>query len=190
MAESLGTYRRDPVSMALDPAARTTLARAYARPGTWITAHLTDAGPKTRKRFEALGIDLDAPDAGGSATGGGRGGLKARTRYTRAFVRALYYQHKWYSRQGASQSWERRTAPREAGALRVEVGRRVPASPNYDPAHPGKGFPANRIVRVQVARGGQLADRAVARLADRDRIYTPDGGEGDRWSDAGRRDWA
>lgn len=183
--------RRDPVSVSLDRAARSLLARAYANPGQWVSTRLVDPDMRIRTRFAGMGIDLDKPDNGGSARGGRSGGLNARTRFGRGFVRALYYQHKWYSHSGSQQSWNRRTSPRDAGALRIEVGRHIPASPQFDPAHPERGgFPAGRAVRVQIARGGRVKLRAVQRLSDRDRIWTDAGGEGDRYSDITRRDWA
>jgi len=183
---------RDPVSVSFDAAARRLLARAYASPGQWVSVWLPDPTVRQRTAMAAAGVtsDLTGPDRP-TASGGRSGGLDARTRWARGFVRALYYQHRWYS-PARGEGWrsQRRTAPRSAGGLRIEVGRHVPASPQWDPARPAGGFPPRRRVRVQLARGGQAKDRAVARLSDRDRIYGRDGRPARRWADPALRDWA
>jgi hypothetical protein len=78
--------------------------------------------------------------------------------------------------------------------LRVEVGRHVPASPQFDPANPHLGgLPPRRRVRVQIAAGGRAKDAAVNRLSNSDRWATgPKGSRkaGPRWSDPSLRDWA
>lgn len=166
---------RDPVSMLFDAPARRLLERAYRQPNTWVGTRLADPGIRARTYAVARGIDVDAPDRGGTATGGRSGGLNARTRWARAFVRAVYYQHK--------QSGHTRP-------IRVEVGRHIPASPQFDPRDPGAGgFPAGRAVRVWYGAGGKARERAVKRLADRDRIFTDDGRQGRRWADPAKRDW-
>jgi len=186
-------WTRDPVSEPFDAAARRLLARAYASPGQWASVWLPDPDVRQRTRFAALGItDLTGPDRP-SAIGGRAGGLDAKSRWARGFVRSVSYQHKWYSpvRKGGGWLQERRTAARATGGLLIEVGRHVPASPQFDPARPAAGgFPARRRIRVQLAPGGRAKDRAVARLASRDRIYEQDGTAGRRWSDPGLRDWA
>lgn len=165
-----------------DGRARTLLMRAYANPGTWQMTRISDPGPRTRAQFRAQGIDVEARDKGGSAVGGRSGGRNARTRWIRGMVRAVYYQHKWYS-GGGTKGWRtnRRTAPRETGAIRFEVGRHMPAVGL---------IPAGHAFRLMLDKGGVNADRAVTRLSDRDRIFTDDGGQGRRWSDPGLRDWA
>lgn len=182
---------RDPLSVLLDAGARRLLERAYANPGTWVGTRLADPGMRARTFAAARGINPDGPD-NPSVRGGPSRRTDAKTRWARAFVRAVYYQHKWYS-GGGTRPWrkDRRTAPRSTGGLRFEVGRYMPASPQYDPGNPAAGgFPAGRAVRIQLARGGAAKAKAVARLPDSQRIYTDSGAEGARWSDPSLRDWA
>lgn len=153
--------RRDPVSEWFDQGATDLLARAYARPGEWAATRLLDPEPRHLARAAALGLDLlgrdDVP----------AGGLNARTRWARGFVRALYYQHK--HAQGT------------ATAIEVEVGfvkRRLGV------------IPAGRAVRVRVRPGGRAANRAARSEPKSRRIYTDDRKAGARWADPARRDWA
>jgi len=168
---------RDPVSEFFDGKARRLLDRAYANPGTWQQEWLADPGIRARSRFLAMGVNVGGPDPLPKG-----GGLDAKTRWGRGFVRSLYYQHKWYS-GGKGQGWrpDRRMQPRSTSGLRVEVGRHVVASPQFNPRNPGAGgLPPRRRVRVQLAAGGKAKTAAVARLGNKDRIYTPDGGPGGR----------
>lgn len=189
MSVMAGT-RRDPVSETFDAAARRLLSRAYARPGEWVQVWLPDPGMRQRTRWAEYGIVVAGPD--NPSVPGRGGGVDARTRWGRAFVRSVYYQHKWFSpARGGSWRTERRPSPRNTGGLRIEVGRHVAASPQFDPANPGAGgLPPRRRVRVQLAAGGRAKDRAVARLSDRDRIWTDDGRPARRFSDPSLRDWA
>jgi len=176
---------RDPVSVPFDAAARRLLARAYASPGTWVSVWLPDPSMRQRTAMASAGVrsDLTGPDPVPAG-----GGLNARTRWARGFVRAVYYQHKWYSpaRGDAGFRTSKRTAARNTGGLRVEIGRHVAASPQWDPARPGAGgFPPRRRVRVQLARGGAAKDAAVNRLATADRSFVgPKGSRmpGPRWA--------
>lgn len=114
-------------------------------------------------RWAQYGIDVTGPDD--PSVEGGRG-LDARTRWCRALVRALYYQHK---RSGSR------------SALRVEIGRVMPA----------RGVvPAGRAIRIQIAAGGELALRAARRTATVSRIYNDDGTPAIRQSKVELRDWA
>ena len=109
---------RDPVSAGFDAAARRVLSRAYAQPGTWVAVWLPDPTVRERTRYAAAGVtsDLTGPDNGGLASAGAAGGLDCKTRWARGFVRALNYQHKWYSPARKSSGWgDRRTAPRSTG---------------------------------------------------------------------------
>jgi hypothetical protein len=158
-------------------AASQLLARAYAAGrNTWVQTRLTDPTPRQVQRWKMSdGIDVTGPDKPSAA--GGKG-LDAKSRWARAFVRALYRQHK---------NWAGR---KPSGSLRVEVGRHVPASPQFDPGHPAAGgFPPGRAVRIQVASGGQAALRAVRRQPDSSRIYADNGKPALRWADAAKRDW-
>jgi hypothetical protein len=170
--------QRDPVSELFDGAARTLLARAYAKPGEWIMTRVADPDRRAIAYGSERGINVTGPDRP-SVPGGT--GLNARTRWCRAFVRALYYQHKWYSAAGqASLRSERRTSPRAAGALRIEIGRHMPA----------RGvIPAGRAIRIQIAKGGQAKDRAVRRLPDSRRWMLDDKTAGPRQSSIDLRDW-
>jgi hypothetical protein len=172
-------YARDPVSVLFDRGARRLLERAYANPGTWAGTRLADPTPRDRLRLYGMGVtDPMGPD--NASTHGGRG-LNARTRWMRGFVRALYYQHKWFSVQGG-QSWRpgRRTVARSAGALEIEIGRIMPV----------RGvIPRGRAIRVRIRPGGQARLRAVQRLPDRDRIWTDQGEQAARFSDPALRDW-
>jgi len=162
------------VSESFDDTAVRLLERAHARRGEWVSVRLADPSIRQRTRFTSMGIgDLLGPD---NVTARGGKGLDAKTRWARALVRALYYQHK---------------ASGGSGALRVEVGRHIPASPQFDPSHPERGgFPPGRQFRLMIDRGGRAAMRAVQRQPDRSRIYTDDGERSLRWADPSKRDWA
>lgn len=165
--------RRDPVSLLFDPAAARLLTRARAHRGQWVKTRLADPGPAARARMAALGVrGLTGADRT-SARGGS--GLDAKTRWARGLVRALYYQH---IRGGGS------------GSLQVQVGRHIPASPQYDPAQPGRGGnPPGRAVRIRIMSGGTPALRAARRLPDSARIYDAAGRPASRHSDPALRDW-
>jgi hypothetical protein len=169
-----GSFNRDPVSELLDSGARRILERAYATPGRWVTTRLADPDPGHASYFGSLGIDVNAPDRAGRS-------LNAHTRWGRAFVRAIYYQHQWYSNVGG-RGWraQRRTTERKSGALKIEVGRHMAAL---------GVIPAGRIVRVILYPGGASALKAVDREPDRARIFTASGGQGGAASDVSRRDW-
>src|SRR5215510_6610053 len=93
---------RDPVSTWLDAGARRLLDRAYDAPGQWVTTRLANPGLRHRTRALALGTNLMGPD---NASAAGSGGLDARTRWMRAFIRALYYQHRRYSTTQPGHPW-------------------------------------------------------------------------------------
>lgn len=133
---------RDPASELFDAAARQLLARAYRHPGTWQKTRLTAPGPRQRAYLAGHGIDPDAPDQPSIP---GRKSLNARTRWARAFVRALYYQHKWWSPRARGQGWRssRRTVARPAAGLEVQVGRWLPAL---------GAIPAGRAIQVKYTR--------------------------------------
>jgi hypothetical protein len=167
---------RDPVSVTFDAAAVRLLDRAYATRGKWVMIWLPDPTIRQRSRWLAEGINVGGPD---NPTVHGGTGLDAKTRWARAFVRSLNYQKKHAGR---------------SGALRVEVGRHVPASPQFDPAHPERGgFPPRRRIRVQIASAGRAKEAAVTRLPDGDRWAVGPQGQrrrGPRWADPSLRDWA
>lgn len=157
---------RDPVSVLWDAAARQLLARARAGRGQWQGTRIADPSPRQRAALAGMGIDVDGPDAPSSA-GGRKGGLNARTRWARGFVRAVYYVND--TRHGGP-----------GRALEVEVGAHKPAL---------GVIPAGRAVRVRVRPGGSAALRAVGRKPDSARIWTDDGFAAARFSDVSLRDW-
>ncbi len=164
---------RDPVSELMDSGARRLLARAYASPGRWQGTRLAAPGDRHRAWARSRGIDIDGPDPVP------RGGLNARSRWARGFVRSLYHHHRWYSDSGGLRS-ERRTSPRNGQALQVEVGRAV---------GPLGVLPAGRAIRVRVVKGGDTARAALGKLPDSRRIYTPDGAPAGRWAEPSNREW-
>jgi len=172
-------YRRDPVSVLFDAGARRLLDRAYAKPGTWVGTRLADPGPRHAAYLVALGINPAGPD---DASVEGGQGLNAKSRWARGFVRAIYYQHKWWS-SGGGPGWResKRSVARHAGALQIEVGRRVPVL---------GVIPAGRAVRIRIRAGGQAATKAVKKLPDQRRIYDDRGRRAARASVPELRDWA
>lgn len=170
--------KRDPVSAAFDASARRLLERAYAARGQWVQAWLPDPDLRQRTRWLEQGINVDGADPLPPG-----GGVDAKTRWARGFVRALYFNAKWYrpARGSTRMRTERLTSPSSV-PLRVQVGRHVPGNP-------GGGLPPRRRVRIMIATGGQAKDRAVTRLADRDRRVTPDGKPGARFAQPAYRDW-
>ena len=154
------------MSVLWDRAAGQLLARAQSARGGWAATRISDPSPRQRAALMAVyGIDPDGPDR--PSTPRRRGGLNARTRWARGFVRAVYYAND--TRHGGP-----------GLALEVEVG-----------AHrPQLGvIPAGRAVRVRVRRGGQVALRAVQRKPDSARIWTDAGEPAGRFSDPALRDW-
>lgn len=140
---------RDPLSEWFDAGARQLLSRAYAHPGEWVTTRLAGPTAEHRSRARAMlpPIDLDEPDP--------VPGAKAKTRWGRAFLRALYYQHRWWSAPGGGWRTTKRTTLRKSGALLVEFGPRQRAL---------GVIPAGMRVAVQLAPGGAEKARAVAAL--------------------------
>jgi len=174
---------RDPLSVVLDDGARAFLRRVYAARGAWVTTRLADPDERTRRWAAGLGIDPAGPDNASTVSGSH---VNYRSRWGRAFARAMYYQHKWY---GSAQhrggpalrpAADKRMVP-YARPLELEIGRHVPAR---------GAIPAGRLVRARLRPGGQTARNAVNRKPVSQRIYDnagePDGG---RWSDVNRRDW-
>jgi len=170
------------VSILLDNGARELLARAYAaRRGEWVMTRLADPPPGARAYAAELGIDLDGPD--NAPTQSGRRD-DARSRWGRAFTRALWHQHLWYGpapgRAARGQLRGVRRMVRNPAPLQVEWGRRLPA----------RGvIPAGRAVRVRVPAGGRTSMRVVESKRDIDRIYESDGAPGGRHALLEGRDW-
>jgi hypothetical protein len=169
---------RDPLSVSLDRAARQLLERAYDVPrGTWVSTRLADPGPVAAAAAAAAGIDWRGPD---NASAAGRGGLDARDRWTRALVRALYYQYRWYATGRGGWRDGKRAVPLHTGALEFEAGRRLPAQ---------GVIPAGRAIRLRLNAGGRASLRKVQALPRRDRIYDDAGNPAGRYSQIALRDW-
>lgn len=170
-------YQRDPVSELFDGSARQLLARAYAQPGRWVGTRLPAPEARHVARFAAMGIDIRGPDR--PSAEGGRG-LNTRTRWARGFVRALYYQHKWWSDGAGGFRDHKRVSGRRAGGIEVAVGRwRIRTGV----------IPAGRTVQVRYHPGARAAIRAARAEPARARIFTERGEPGQRWSNPDRRDW-
>jgi len=171
-------FEPDPLRDHFIQGARSLLNRAYASPGTWARTRLADPDGSAESWCRSMGINPWGPD-NVSAQGGRSGGLNARTRWMRAFVRCLYEQHLWWSEPGGQWRDFRRTAKRD-GAIRIEVGRALPT----------RGIiPGGREVSVMLAAAGAAPLRAVQRKPDDGRIFANSGAPAGRWSDPDRRDW-
>ena len=165
----MGAAQRDPVSESMDRAARALLGRAYRANGGWAGTRLQDPSPAQLALWIVQGINVAGRDPVD------RGGFRAPNRWCRAFTRALWYQHKWYSAApGGGWRAQRRASMRWPG-IEVSFGRHA-AVLGVIPA----GYP----VRVR------MASKAVAKKRDRpeESWAWADGGE--RWADPGERDWA
>lgn len=172
----------DPLRDLFIPGARRLLERAYARPGVAVSTVLADPGEGARQLAARLGINPFGPD-NVSARGGRSGGLNARSRWARAFVRCLYDQHRWWAAShGPTGGWRRdkRMVPLDSRALEIEVGAHRPAV---------GVIPAGRPVTIRLRTGGAAKLRAVQRMPDKDRIYDDRGDTAARWSDPALRDW-
>ena len=172
-------HARDPVSELLDRGARQLLVRAYSvRAGTWVNTRLADPSPEHVAWARRKGLDdLMGPDRPSTASGMH---VQAHTRWGRAFMRALWYQHKWYGdKQLKGFRPERRMVPYSL-PLQVEWGRRMPAV---------GVIPAGRAVRIRIATGGQAKQRVVRAKPDSARIFADDGRPAGRWADPAGRDW-
>jgi hypothetical protein len=152
---------RDPVSVLFDRGARALLARAYATPGQWAGTSVAPPSPRHIAHFAGRGINVLGQDQWG------------RDRWAAGFVRALYYQHKWFYVQGQL-GHVRRMTPNDSRGLQYELGRMTLRG---------------RAVRIRVRPGGAAAMRAVKRLPDARRIYRDDGSPAARWADPAGRDW-
>ena len=163
----MAASRRDPVSELFDRGARTLLERAYARPGQWVGTRVAFPSARHVAYFAGEGINVLGQDQWG------------RDRWAAGFIRAVYYQHKWFYSQGQLRS-ERRTTANQTRAVRYELGRRMPV----------RGvIPAGRAVRIRVEAGGGKAMAAVKRLPESRRIYDDSGSPAARWADPNERDW-
>lgn len=155
------------MSELFDRGARTLLERAYARPGQWVGTRLAFPSARHVAHFAGEGINVLGTDQWG------------RDRWAAGFIRAVYYQHKWFYSQGRLRD-QRRTVANDSRAVRYELGRRMPVL---------GVIPAGRAVRIRIETGGQAAMRAVKRLPDSRRIYDDSGAPAARWADPNGRDW-
>jgi hypothetical protein len=155
------------VSELFDSGARTLLARAYARPGQWAGTRVAAPSPRQIAHFAGQGINVLGRDQWG------------RDRWAAGFIRAVYYQHKWFSAQGSLRT-ERRTVANDSRGIRYELGRRMPVL---------GVIPAGRAVRIVSKPGGAAAVKAVRKMPDSARIYDDQGNTAGRWADPAGRDW-
>lgn len=165
----MGAAQRDPVSESMDKAARALLSRAYRAKGGWASTRLADPSPVQMARWITLGINVTGRDPVG------RGGFRAPNRWCRAFNRALWYQHKWYSgAPGGGWRSQRRASMRWPG-IEVEFGRHRTVLGL---------IPAGYTVRVRLANAKAAAkrDRPAEEWAWAD--------DGARRADPNDRDWA
>lgn len=165
--------QRDPVSESFDAASAKLLRRAYRADGGWAATRLGNPSPEwmawgRRNRIALLGPDTAA------------GGM-ARTRYARAFIRSIFYLHKWYYREGEGLDLSSRRASPWGRPLQYEVSRYVRISP--------EGIVLGRVVRIRALTGGEAAERAVAALPDSRRMYDDSGQPAGRFADPALRDW-
>jgi hypothetical protein len=167
------SLQRDPVSVQFDAAAARLLRRAHANRGQWTGTYVKNPTREWMLWAGVRGINLLGPD---NAPGG-----MARTRWCRAFIRAVYYNHKWhyYAGKGLDLA-DRRVAPYGGNALQYQVG-----TVRIDPT----GRVIGRAVRIRVLAGGQAAQRAADKLPDSKRIYDDSGQPAGRHSDLTDRDW-
>lgn len=164
----MATAQRDPVSITMDGAARQLLERAYNARGGWAATRLQDPTAAQIVLWLASGVNILARDPVAP------GGLNARSRWGRAFVRALWYQHKWYSGDPDTGGWRdtQRTTMRPGG-IQVEIG----------PHRMQLGvIPAGRVVRVRLGH-------RPARPVPTSRWAWAEG-DAERWGDPSYRDWA
>ena len=166
----MGARQRDPVAESMDKAARQLLSRVYRARGGWAATRLADPSAAQLAWWLAHGINVLARDSVPP------GGMRARSRWGRAFVRALWYQHQWYSGDPDTGGWRaQRRATRRRPGIEIEISRHRQVL---------GVIPAGRPVRVR------LADPAAAakRKRDEDEWAWADGGP--RWADPEDRDWA
>lgn len=146
-------YQRDPLSEWFDGAAADWLARAYRRPGKWEVTYL--APPTAHRRLIARQLgetDLDKVDRWGEK------------RWTRAYKRAVYHNHKNYGYAESFRPGETRAAPAAATALKWETGKLVRKA----------GWPTRRLeLRIMIVPGGDAATEAAAAVPAAKR-YTAD----------------
>lgn len=149
------------MSVLFDTGARNLLRRAYARPGQWAGTSVALPTPRHVAHFAGQGVNVLGTDQWG------------RDRWAAGFIRALYYQHKWYYAQGQLGT-ERRMTANDTRGLQYELGRLTLAG---------------RAVRIRTRPGGSAAMKAVKRMPEAKRIYDDHGNPAARWADPLQRDW-
>lgn len=171
--------KRDPVSELLDRGARELLARAHSARGQWVTTRLADPSPEHLAWAASLGIALLGRDNAPTLSGRRN---DAHTRWGRAFVRALYHQHKWWS--DGHGGWRVR-GPRMTPYAR-------PLLVDWGPRARALGvIPAGRTVRVCMPLGARAgAVRAIGDTPEVRRIYSHRGEPAGRHAEKAGRDWA
>ena len=170
-------YERDPVSVQFDNAARALLARAYRAGGGWAGTYVKNPSAEWQRWGRRHEIDLLGPDNASTNSGQHQ---DARTRWCRAFIRACYYQHKWYFyAEDGVRPGDRRVTGNRGQALQFQVG-----TVRISPA----GLVVGRAVRIRLLAGGARASAAAFVKPYDERIYDA-GRAGARWADPAGRDW-
>ena len=181
MPNPRGGYLPDPLRDRFIRGARALLDRGYAHHGSFVGTRLAAPDAQALRWCLAHGINPRGPDNSSAVA---RGGLNARDRWTRAFIRCLYEQHLWWAADhDTAGEWrqDRRLVSYRGRALIVDVGRMLPVQ---------GVVPAGRAIRIQVTTAGRAkAFDAARRKADKDRIYDDAGHPAGRWSDPALRDW-
>ena len=136
-------YRRDPLSEWFDGVAADWLERAYRHPNTWAVTYL--APPSRTRRAQAaaeLGeYDLDARDRYGER------------RWTRAYKRSVYWNHKTYGYAAELRPGDRRADDGAATGLRWKTRGLIFKS----------GWPARRLELAIMIVSSDAAMSAAAR---------------------------
>lgn len=134
------TTTADPVSETLDRAARQLLDRVYAARGGWAVTRLASPTPEQAGYWLFQGVPVWGPDPVHRQN---PDGLDARSRWMRAYIRALWRQHQFWSGDPDTGGWraQRRTTRRPDG-IQIRVGRLMPV----------RGIiPAGREIRVRMS---------------------------------------
>lgn len=164
--------QRDPISIQFDPAAARLLRRAYEAGGGWAGTYVRNPSLEWQAWAARRGISLLGPDD--------QPGGMSKTRWARAFVRSVYYLHRWHYTPGRGLVLEARRASPWGRPLQYQVNSvRILTG----------GVVAGRQVRIRTRPGGQAAGAAVDDLPYSRRIYAADGQPAGRHTTPADRDW-
>lgn len=162
-------YERDPISTWFDRAAEDWLSRAYRHPGKWEITYLAPPTPARRVMARQLGeTDLDKVDRWGER------------RWTRAYKRAVFWNHKEYGYGEGLRMGDPRVSDTAGTGLRWETGGLIRKS----------GWPTRRLeLRIMVvdanAAYAAAGQRPATRRYDLSDSYRSKPGPPDRPWDGG-----